>query len=110
MPQLQDTRKVLKLSIKSIEGSEVVLKDGVLAGDTDFIFGSSSTTDIERALRALSKMLVSWNLTDEDGKPIPTTLENIKKLNLKDIEELMSHTSFGEEGEVLGKKKDLPNN
>jgi len=102
MPQLQDTRKILKLPIKSIEGSEVVLKDGLLAGDMSFVYGEGTTNDIERTLRALSVMITSWNLTDDKDKEIPVTLESIKKLDILDVTELINATSFGE----IGKKKE----
>ena len=95
MPQLQDLRKELKLPIKSIKGSEVIIKDGILAGDMSFVFGDSTTNDIERTLRALSKMMVKWNLTDEAGKALPINLENIGKLDVTDITELINVTSFG---------------
>jgi len=96
MPRLEDVRKEIKLSIKSIEGSEIVLKDGLLAGDMEFVYGQASMSDIERTLRALSKMIVSWNLTDNNDKVLPTTLENIKKLNVTDLAELVEATSFGD--------------
>ena len=96
MSQLKDTRKTLKLPIKSIEGSEVVLKDGLLAGDMSFVYGDATTNDIERTLRALSKMIVEWNLTDKEGKKLPITLENINKMDIMDVTELINTTSFGE--------------
>ena len=96
MPQLQDTRKILKLPIKSIGGSEITIRDGLLAGDLSFVYGSGATNEIERALRALSKMVVDWNLTDEEGKKLPVTIENINKLDVNDIESLLNATSFGE--------------
>lgn len=101
MPILEDTRETLKLSIKSIKDSEVVLKDGLLAGDMDFVYGDATTNDVERALRVLSKMVVDWNLTDKKGVKLPITLENIKKLNINEVIELISQTSLGE----AGKKK-----
>lgn len=101
MPQLQDARKNLKLSIKSIKDSEVVLRDGLLAGDMSFVYGVAATNDVERTLRALSMMIISWNLTDENGKELPITLENIKKLEITDVTELINATSFG-----AGKKKE----
>ena len=94
MPQLKDPRKTLKLSIKSIEGSEVLVKDGLLAGDMSFVYGESATNDVERTLRALSVMIISWNLTDENEKELPVTLENIKKLDITDVTELIDATSF----------------
>lgn len=95
MPQLKDPRKTLKLSIKSIEGSEVLVKDGLLAGDMSFVYGESATNDVERTLRALSVMIISWNLTDENEKELPVTLENIKKLDITDVTEMINATSFG---------------
>ena len=99
MPQLKDPRKTLKLPIKSIEGSEVVLKDGLLAGDMSFVYGESATNDVERALRALSVMIIDWNLTNAEGKKIPVSLENIKKLNVIDVTDLINATSLGKKKE-----------
>ena len=96
MPRLEDVRKEIKLSVKSIKGSELVLKDGLLAGDMEYVYGEASISDIERTLRALSKMIVSWNLTDSNDKVLPTTLENIKLLNVNDLADLVGSTSFGE--------------
>lgn len=95
MPVLKDTRKTIKTSLKSIEGSEIVLKDGLLAGDMTFVYGDVTLNDVERALRALSRMIVDWNLTDEDGNKLPIDLDNIKKLPLQDITEIIEMTSLG---------------
>ena len=103
MPQLKDTRETLIISIKSIEGSEVTLKDGVLGGDISFIWGDGMISDTEKALRLLSKMIIGWNLTDDKDQPLPVTLENIRRLNIKDIKEIIDHTSIEED---MGKKKD----
>lgn len=109
MPQLKDTREILKLSLKSIKDSEITLKDGILAGDMSFIYGDVAINDVERGLRALSKMIISWNLTDEKDQPILPTLDNIKRFNLKQVEELLIQTSYGKEAkekkEILDKKK-----
>ena len=107
MPKLQDTRETLKLSIKSIEGSEIILKDGLLAGDMSFVYGDETTNDVERGLRALSTMIVSWNLTDEKDQPIPASLDNIRKLTLAQIEGLLTQTSYGEIAKEVKKKQDL---
>jgi len=104
MPELKDTRETIEVSLKSIKGSKVVLKNGLLAGDMAFVYGDEMTNDVERTLRALSRMIVDWNLTDEKGNKLPVNLENIKKLPLTDVTELISRTSFGEAG--IGKKKE----
>lgn len=110
MPQLQDTRETLKLSIKSIKDSEFILKDGLLAGDMSFVYGDEATNDVERGLRALSKMIISWNLTDDKDQPIPVTLDNIRRLTLASIEELLVQTSYGKEAletkKISDKKKE----
>ena len=95
LPQLQDARKTLTLPIKSVEGGEVKIKDGLLAGDMSFVYGESTTNDIERTLRALSVMIIDWNLTDAEKKKLPVTLENIKKLDITDVTDLINATSFG---------------
>jgi len=97
MPKLTDTRKILKLPIKSIEGSEVTVRDGLLGTDAVVAFGNGKMNDAERPLNVLSKMITDWNLTDDDGKKLPVTLENLKKLNILDIADLISATSLGDE-------------
>ena len=110
MPQLKDTREILKLSIKSIEGSEITLKDGLLAGDINFVYGDGMISDTEKALRVLSKMIIKWNLTDDKDQPLPITLDNVKRLNIKDMMEVIDQTAYGKEGkkleEDLRKKKE----
>jgi len=101
MPQLQDTRKIIEVSLKSIKDSKITMKDGLLAGDMAFVYGDAMTNDVERTLRALSRMIIDWNLTDEKGNKLPINLENIKKLPLVDVTELIGKTSFGE----IDKKK-----
>jgi len=97
MPKLTDTRKILKLSIKSIEGSEVTIRDGLLGSDATIAFGNGKMNDAERSLSVLSKMITDWNLTDESGKKLPVTLENLKRLNIIDITDLIMATSLGDE-------------
>lgn len=110
MPQLKDTRETIKLSLKEREGSEIILKDGLLAGDMSFVYGDEATNDVERGLRALSKMIISWNLTDEKDQSLPVTLDNLKRLNLREVEELLIQTSYGKEvkeaKEISDKKKE----
>lgn len=105
MPQLKDTRETLTLSLKSIEGSEITIKDGLLAGDISFVYGAEGINDAERGLRALSKMIISWNLTDEENQPIPPTLDNIRRMNLTQVEELLVQTSYGKGAKELQDKK-----
>ena len=94
MPQLTDTRKVVKSSIPSIEGSELTIRDGVLGEDLEWVYGEGKTSQIEVAMRALSKMIEDWNLTDTEEKKLPITLDNVKKMNSEDILAILQSTSF----------------
>lgn len=101
MPVLKDTRKIAKTSIPSVEGSEVEIFDSLLVGDADVLV-SSELTDFQRMLKALERLIKSWNLTDEKGVALPINGESLGKLNFPDIEHLISKTSYGVD---LGKLK-----
>ena len=94
MPQLTDTRKIVKSSIPSIEGSEITIRDGVLGEDLEWVYGEGKVSQIEVAMRALSKMIEDWNLTDASEKKLPITLDNVKKMNSEDILAILQNTSF----------------
>jgi len=95
MPRLEDVRKEIRFSLKSMKGSEIVLRDGLLADDMEVVY-DPSIGDVERTLRALSKMIVSWNLMDSNDKVLPITIENIKKFNVNDLAEIVDATSLRE--------------
>ncbi len=107
MPILQDTRKEIKVSLKSIEGSEIVMKDGLLAGDIEEIYGTEGMSDIKRMFKVLEKIIVKWNLTDEKGEILPITAENIKLFDIRDLTEVVEKTSFKEmaDGDFAKKKQ-----
>lgn len=45
--------------------------------------GAEGRAAMERVLGMLADSLVSWNAEDEDGQPIPTTLDGIKSQDLE---------------------------
>ncbi len=102
MPKLEDTRKVLKLPLKSIPESEVVVRDGLLAGDFEYVY-AKDISEVEMVLRVFSRMVESWNLTNDNGEVLPVTIDNIKKLNINDIVDVINKTSFA--GKDTDKKK-----
>jgi len=104
MPKLEDTRKILKLSLKSIPESEIVIRDGLLAGDFEYVY-EKDISEVEMVLRVFSRMIESWNLTDDNGVVLPITIDNIKKLNIEDIVDIINQTSFEKKGEEIDKKK-----
>ncbi len=100
MPQLKDTRRKIEATIPSIEGSKIVLRDGLLASAVEEIDGLSIKSDFQRGLLMLEKMIESWNLTDEENKPAEINVDNLRKLNMSDIDYLLSQTEIGKRADV----------
>lgn len=92
MPTLQDMRKIIKVNLPSNPEVEIILKDGLLAGDVQEIEKVQSGS--EQSLLMLQKMIESWNYTADDGSAAPITVENLKKINIKDIDFLIRQVSF----------------
>ena len=105
MPQLTDTRKIIKSSLSSIEESELTVRDGVLGEDLEWVYGEGKISQIEVAMRALTKMIVDWNLTDANEKKLPITLDNVKKINSEDILAILQNTSFTTQAQQGNQKK-----
>jgi len=105
MPQLKDNRKEIKLELKSIPGSEVVAKDGLLAGDIESVQGNPDDSDTTRTLRILEKIIVKWNLTDEKEQVLPISIENIRKLDFGDVTQLLQKVNFTKALMDLGSTK-----
>lgn len=92
MPKLQDTRKTIKVNLPSDPKVEIVLKDGLLAGDVQEI--ESIQGGSEQSLLMLVKMIKSWNYTEDDGSNAPVSVENLKKINIKDIDFILKQVGF----------------
>lgn len=96
MPQLASqgtTKKVVLPSTKDLAEPEqawVVIQTGrILGGDTVNVDDPESQMGV--ALSILSGRIKEWNFTEADGKPTPITLDNVKRLELDDMNYL-----FGE--------------
>lgn len=92
MPILNDTRKIIDLTLPSDPTAKVQIRDGLLVGDVKEVEKITNQTD--QSLAMLEKMIVSWNFTDEENNPIPTTRENLAKLEMKDLEYIMTNVTF----------------
>jgi hypothetical protein len=53
---------------------------------------------LEALAYVLSRTLISWNVEDEDGKPIPTTLEGVKSIDPELIREISDATRNAQTG------------
>jgi len=81
-------RKVYRLDFEGTEYEGLELKvRGLTTGEyLDMVALSAPGTDgdgeTDGLLRMLSTHLVSWNLVDEEGEPVPTTFEGIRTNDL----------------------------
>ena len=104
MPVLKDNRRTETTNIPSVEGSEVELYGELLVADMDLITREGQT-NAQSAIAGLSRLIKSWNLTTEDGTPLPVNAESIKLLTVDDLTYLMSKTSYGEGLKSEGKSE-----
>lgn len=85
--QLLDVRKVQKMSLPSYPDSEVEYYDGLLTGQLSEI--NKLDDDNEKGIKTLEFLIKAWSFVDAAQKPLPITMENLKKLPLKDFMILM---------------------
>lgn len=101
MPKL-DFNKTKSVSLPSIPDSEVVIAESMLAGD----FLDLMDVDKSRSVPlAVSKIVRSWNLTDEKDEVLAITEENLKKLPIKDLLFLFQEAGLDQLSEELKKKE-----
>src|SRR5690349_1218841 len=76
--------KVYRLAFDDYEGLEVRARSVSLDEFLSLveIAGKTDPDDLERMFRGFADALVSWNLEDEDGTPVPATYEGIKGQDL----------------------------
>lgn len=87
LPSQGETQQVFLPSTKDQPQPEqawVKLQSGrVLGGDTVNVDDLESKMGV--ALAILAGRIKEWNFTDADGTPTPITLENVKRLELEDM-------------------------
>jgi len=99
MPELKDFRKVEVIELPSFPGSKVEIYDQLIFGNIVQLDElGEDATDMERIIKAASLLIKSWNLTDKDGNVLPITVENIRKLPIKDANILMKKVTEAIEG------------
>lgn len=92
MPSIKDSRKTIKTSIPSIEGSEVVLYNDLTGGDLTRIENLGLQNAQTRAMQTLFSLLKSWNLDEE------LNFESVVSLELSDQLFLLEQTDFYKRG------------
>ncbi len=96
MPILKDFRKTKEIVLPSYEDSKLEVYDSILVGDISTIDFKSN--DIEQIIQSLPLFIKKWNFTDEDGKDMPITRENLNFLQMADVQYLTEEImKFNEE-------------
>ena len=104
MPKISSALKRTTTEFPSIEGSEVVIEDGLRAGDYTRASKSKDEGEAAIMLIALETMIVDWNLEDDNGVKLPVTVENLQKINIFDLQHVFNGTSFAKQMIELQKK------
>lgn len=88
MPSIKDSRKIIKTTAPSIEGSEVILYDDLTGGDATRISSLGALSPQEKSQQILLSLIKSWNLDEE------LNLESVGLLSIDDTQHLLEQTSF----------------
>lgn len=75
----------LEITAKSLSTGDLmrIMKTAAqLTGDASERPGETRAQAVEDMLRRFSKALVSWNLEDEDGEPVPATYQGVEDQEL----------------------------
>ncbi len=92
MPVLKDFRVTRTITLPSIPDSKVEIVDSLLVGE----LASLDTNDknpIHLAMTMLPKMIKAWNFTDESGKALDITAENLGFLKSEDVKFLIDQVT-----------------
>ena len=92
----------VKTTIPSLAGSEITIANDLSAGDFEKVV--SNDNENKFLTLALSKMIIDWNLEDDNGNKLPINIDNISKLPVFDLKELFYQTEFGKRSEALVQK------
>lgn len=103
MPILTDIRKTRELSLPSYPDSKVVIFPSFLVGDLTEV--DLTDDSLKNGVKTLAHIIKEWNFTDEEGKVLPITEENINKLASVDVDFILKEIKIFAEEE----KKSLGN-
>lgn len=95
--------------VKGLEGAVIRLKSTKVGKLRRLLAALDSNAPLSEVigplLTTVADNLISWDLEDEDGTPIPTTVEGLEELELDDLFNLISSWTSVMTGpeEALGK-------
>lgn len=94
-----ETRKYIDVELPDLEGGIMQVYTSLFVGEArEFQNKNKDSKDMFlKGLKRLFCHFKSWNLADQDGKPLELSLENVEKyLSEDDIAELMDKTGIFE--------------
>lgn len=94
MPILKDNRQLKEIELKCLEGGKVSVYNSFLAADIEKYMKRTNNGKDLGAIAAVAIVIKEWNLTDEAGKVLPITEENIGKLDIKDLNEIIQNSNI----------------
>lgn len=89
MPVLKDFRLTKTISLKEHEGSEIIIFNSVLSGESDKLMNLQEEQSIKAMINALPLFIKSWNFTDESGKSMKVTSQALNYLGENGLAELI---------------------
>ena len=92
MPVLKDIRTTKEVILPDLK-AKVVIYNTLLVGEMDQVYAMKGS-DMAKSIKALSLLIVKWDLTDENGNVLPHNEENIAKIPLDDINAMIEATDF----------------
>ncbi len=101
MVRLSSAFSEIETTCPSIEGSKIVVKSDASGAD---IKALDNVSKADYLCVSLTKLIVRWNLEDDEGQPLPITKENIDKLPITDQKHLFAQTGIGKQSLELEKK------
>jgi len=95
--------ELIKIKEVKIPDLDITVKIKSELSWLEYLEGIKITDSSERGVYTITKMIISWDITDDDGKTLPVTPENVKVLPTRVAQVLMSE--FNEMFDEKLKKK-----
>ena len=95
--------RTVQTTFESLEGSVIKLKSDLSGGEFERTVSGSDESKF--LTTALSKMIIEWNLEDDEGKVLPINAENIRLIPVFDLKAVFAETNFGKRSLELAEKK-----
>jgi hypothetical protein len=103
MPVLRDNRKIKKLELPE-SGITIRIRDGILASDVEAV--DKEKNQIKQTMIMISRLMVDWDATAENGQALPVTPENVALLSVKDLQFIQDNLDFVKDFLEEGKIQD----